>query len=936
MGSALIKLVLTNNGTTKTYDNDSTDNRIRSYQFTGSQWGQSAEILVDNSEGNLTNLELQGYDAVISRGYKDSSQGDEYSAKAPMKVLAQNGVTFGGKDVVSFAIAGLMNFLAEDHASADYIPDSSNTDTVKTIANAVMGVTLAPFSHCTAYTITWDSEDSLIDSFIPADNFRISYGETRLSVIKRLFGWTKCVIRFEADGNPHVLVPRRTEDASTWIASTAYSLNDMIIPTTPNNYYYVCTTAGTSDSSEPTWTTGIGDTIADNNVVWTVAYHYEYTRVSTDHNFYDKGYRRRSVFPPKWIIESHPDSDESYTGSATDSASFTLFPGSQKGKRLRVASNAQATSIAEALIAQGQAAAEQGYANAPMNVGQEFFDYVNVIDAWSSDYREGNIRYISERYIPDGRTFQFEFRFGSLEMGGFVGTLPPNLSVSTGQQLSLTILLHEINRIYGYIGTILDILEDHERRITALEEKTEEDRWVTLFDGSVDTPSAAAWAFEAGLPFTATGQIYFSPLIQEVPLVFVVYVIDEGTNFWKYNITNKNWTQLTNPNYSADDAHRTLVPDDVDNPKELWCAGESPSSDPKGDGVRLSKYTISTDVWTDSAQAPHYSLLINGENRVGTFSLNEVITGASSGATAYIKSKVSEIRLWVAPISTTQFTAGEEIEGGTSGATMDILGSEGFGSSPNFIYGDEYCSIAAFVYVSSTEIRCWVSEGPEITSTILHKCILYNPTADTWTVGLNEFTGQRFRVSCASINAAGTIVYGGGSTALADYVKYTIAGDSYAHTTVTGVVFSHASDKDKLPFSHLTTVRQGYVDTSDDSVNGNQFAENPLRSTGYGRYFGVDDSWTYIIALAKDSSPELMSVVSGGTDLLGTINSKNITEVRVLKPNDNYMVWAVDTETNNTVYTDHSALLVIGEGVWNVYYPTAGDHTGLLIQYKGT
>ena len=58
-----------------------------------------------------------------------------------------------------------------------------------------------------------------------------------------------------------------------WIASTAYSLNDIVHPTTANGYYYVCTTAGTSDSTEPTWPTS--GTVADNTAVWTAT---EYTR----------------------------------------------------------------------------------------------------------------------------------------------------------------------------------------------------------------------------------------------------------------------------------------------------------------------------------------------------------------------------------------------------------------------------------------------------------------------------------------------------------------------------------------------------------------------------------------------------------------------------------------------------------------------------------
>jgi len=60
-----------------------------------------------------------------------------------------------------------------------------------------------------------------------------------------------------------------TTVTTTWAASTAYNVGDKVIPTTANDRYYECTTAGTSGATEPAWTTGIGDTITDGTVVWT-------------------------------------------------------------------------------------------------------------------------------------------------------------------------------------------------------------------------------------------------------------------------------------------------------------------------------------------------------------------------------------------------------------------------------------------------------------------------------------------------------------------------------------------------------------------------------------------------------------------------------------------------------------------------------------------
>ena len=40
---------------------------------------------------------------------------------------------------------------------------------------------------------------------------------------------------------------------STWTASTAYSVGDRVVPTTPNGRVYECRVAGTSATTEPEW-----------------------------------------------------------------------------------------------------------------------------------------------------------------------------------------------------------------------------------------------------------------------------------------------------------------------------------------------------------------------------------------------------------------------------------------------------------------------------------------------------------------------------------------------------------------------------------------------------------------------------------------------------------------------------------------------------------
>lgn len=87
-------------------------------------------------------------------------------------------------------------------------------------------------------------------------------------------GSTNSARKLQANSDPGVdnITVTPTDGIDDWAATTAYSLNDRVEPTTPNGYVYECTTAGTSAGSEPTWpTTGIGSsTVSDGTVVWTL------------------------------------------------------------------------------------------------------------------------------------------------------------------------------------------------------------------------------------------------------------------------------------------------------------------------------------------------------------------------------------------------------------------------------------------------------------------------------------------------------------------------------------------------------------------------------------------------------------------------------------------------------------------------------------------
>ncbi len=402
-GNALVKIVLTQQGdsTTYTYDNDATTNRIINLSHSEQEWGQICQVLVDNRDGNLTALALEGYVGVISYGYNDATQGDEYSATAPLTVIAQKTDTIfrpNGDLLTAFSLAGLFNLWGEQEATEAYVPDRINTDTVKTILDAIAGATLTCFNTYPAHTITYDSgyDDSIINAFTPKDAFVIAKGESRLSAFKKALAYTKTKARVENDAGTATIHIFQPEDTT---------------------------------------------------------YDYEYNDAiaAANHNFFNKSVRTRLVLPNKVVARNHPDHEDSFTGEATDAASYAALGNQYYTETIyvRAASNAQCALIATARLQRYQLAAEKGHGLAPMNVGQEVMDYVKITDSAASDTRVGNIGFLERRYRPG--TFEFEFRFGSLFMTGLAGTLPP-ITTTTTTAPNLSGLQSQINALGEYIN----------------------------------------------------------------------------------------------------------------------------------------------------------------------------------------------------------------------------------------------------------------------------------------------------------------------------------------------------------------------------------------------------------------------------------------------------------------------------------------------------
>lgn len=339
----------------------------------------------------------------------DGNAGDEYTPRAPLRVEGQEFISSETQLICRLYLTGIPNDMAGDEAEDDYEVEDTDTNTCKDLISAIAGATLDPYTNYTGYTVTYDGEDSLIDSFKPKDYFSVNINENRDDKIQELLNYTGCKRRAEADGAIHVLVP-----------ITDYT---------------------------------------------SILYDYEYRLlVDTYHTFFAKALRNRFVNPNKEVVRTPGEIQPQYEGDATSATSYAL-----KKKihttQLRVTSSAQCTSIAEAKIGQYELNAERGSIKAPLNCGQEIWDYIKVTDARNDDSRVGNVQYIQfnckSPEIDGSGDFSMNIRFGRVNTQT-IGAVASGKYISEGAGIPqwlidyINDMLDDIKTLYSNQNIMID------------------------------------------------------------------------------------------------------------------------------------------------------------------------------------------------------------------------------------------------------------------------------------------------------------------------------------------------------------------------------------------------------------------------------------------------------------------------------------------------
>lgn len=75
------------------------------------------------------------------------------------------------------------------------------------------------------------------------------------------------------------------KSAVTWSSNTYYEVDDIVLPTNSNGYFYVCIDEGNAGTIEPTWRTTDGQTFSDGDVTWIAHKTITWKESGTSANF---------------------------------------------------------------------------------------------------------------------------------------------------------------------------------------------------------------------------------------------------------------------------------------------------------------------------------------------------------------------------------------------------------------------------------------------------------------------------------------------------------------------------------------------------------------------------------------------------------------------------------------------------------------------------
>ncbi|MBA7562046.1 hypothetical protein ES708_03695 [subsurface metagenome] len=442
------------------------ESRIKDLKHFDSPWRINHKgVVLDNRDGFFTDLDLKGYQAVVSWGAKTKS-GKEYSATSPMKVTWQQFDSSPGKLTCELNLLGIPDLMDMDEASDDYIPSESREDSdypeestqetdytlikeieltedlayarvsfkLKTsdVGNTAYGrvykngVAVGTIRSNAAEAYQTFSED--FTSWLEGDLIQI-YAKSAsatayvrsmevFSVDAGIYKTIKTLLTEIAGATLPVFSHRQAYE----IVWDNDEVDDPLLLYQPKSsfriYHKDSRMACFKKALEFTGCVARFESDGKIHILIPTttgeSFDYQYS-LRSGHPFLSRAYRQTMVFPNKVVVESEKDADPQYSGSAQIDGYDALPDDLKKPKYFRFAlrSNEEAGNIAAAILGRAKLNAEMGVANALMNCGAEVYDYVQVADEIREDTtRTGNHGWLERHFNPERSIYHFSFGFG--------------------------------------------------------------------------------------------------------------------------------------------------------------------------------------------------------------------------------------------------------------------------------------------------------------------------------------------------------------------------------------------------------------------------------------------------------------------------------------------------------------------------------------------
>lgn len=279
-----------------------TQSFVATFNADGSQYAKDADIgLVITADAPTEKLSIRCIDA--------TTVGSEIWAVAG-SVSGQlddaiTGAAYDGEDYdfriphvesVSTTTTGLLNYSVQYAPRADAVPDACiqlyrpqlGRNARDKEISFVYTLRPAPACDCDAEAVSGGPNPDCLGQ-PPEGEDELATQPLQQQRLERITSWLATITAkgtFPFDGYPGLSATARevasllsdglrrlfggTVEYSSWAVATPYALGVIRRPTTPNGLRYRVSTAGTSHAStQPTWPTTTGATVADNTVTWT-------------------------------------------------------------------------------------------------------------------------------------------------------------------------------------------------------------------------------------------------------------------------------------------------------------------------------------------------------------------------------------------------------------------------------------------------------------------------------------------------------------------------------------------------------------------------------------------------------------------------------------------------------------------------------------------